>query len=238
METRVYKTLAKILGIVLVLVGIAAIIGGRFADSFIAEQLSDQHITMPTEEAIDAQVESGRISEDDAEALRPFAGEEMTNGNQAKAFANNYIYAHMKAGATAAGYPDANYSNLGGYYGEKEAALIEELRGDNPDADDEQLARMAAAEIQDPLTEYEVAREAAALEDMRYGTFLDGNTLRGMLLNAYGWGLVGTIATWAGIGLLLGGIALAVYGFIPSKKARRDDVDRVEVRDEHAARTV
>lgn len=217
-ETRIYKNIAKILGIVLVLVGIGAIIGGKFADSFIEEQLADQYITMPTEEAIDGQITSGRITEADAEELRPYAGEELTNGNQAKAYANNYIYAHMKASAAGAGYPDGNYANLGGAFSEKEAALIEELKADNPDADEETLSRMAAAEIANPMTEYDNAREAATLEDLRYGTFLDGNTLRGMLLNAYGWGLVGTIAFWAGLLLVIGGIALAAYGFIPAGK--------------------
>lgn len=219
--TRIYKNIAKILGIVLVLIGIGAIIGGKFADSFIAEQLGDQYITMPEEEGINAQVESGRITQEDADALLPFAGEEMTNGNQAKAFANHYIYAHMKAGAAGLGYPDANYSSLGGIFSEKEAALIEELKADNPTADEDTLAKMAAAEIKNPLTEYATAEEAAALEDLRYGTFLDGNTLRGMLLNAYGWGLVGTIAFWVGILALVGGIALAAWGFIPAKAEKK-----------------
>lgn len=77
METKVYKNLAKIFGIILAVVGIAALIGANFAKGFIAEQLGDQHITMPDEEGINGQLESGRISEEDAEALRPFAGEEM-----------------------------------------------------------------------------------------------------------------------------------------------------------------
>lgn len=229
METKVYKNLAKIFGIILAVVGIAALIGANFAKGFIAEQLGDQHITMPDEEGINGQLESGRISEEDAEALRPFAGEEMSNGNQAKAFANHYIYAHMKAGAAGLGYPDANYSNLGGYFSEKEAALIEELKADNPTADEDTLAKMAAAEIKNPLTEYATAQEAAALEDLRYGTFLDGNTLRGMLLNAYGWGLVGTIALWVGIGALIAGIALAVWGFIPAKKTATAKNEKVIV---------
>ncbi|MCI7551136.1 MAG: hypothetical protein PUK40_08040 [Actinomycetaceae bacterium] len=124
----------------------------------------------------------------------------------------------MKAGAAGAGYPDATYSSLGGAYNEKEAALIEELTADNPSADEDTISRMAAAEIANPMTEYQSARDAAALEDLRHGTFLDGNTLRGMLLNAYGWGIVGTVALWAGVVLIIAGVALAVYGFIPAKK--------------------
>ena len=45
-------------------------------------------------------------------------------------------------------------------------------------------------------------------------TFLDGNTLRGMLLNAYGWWLVGTIAQAAGWALIVVGVALTAFGFI------------------------
>ncbi len=47
-------------------------------------------------------------------------------------------------------------------------------------------------------------------------TFLDGNTLRGMLLNAYGWWLVGTIEV-AGWVLIVAGVALLALGFVVLK---------------------
>jgi hypothetical protein len=50
----------------------------------------------------------------------------------------------------------------------------------------------------------------AKLAQQRQSLFM-GETLRGMLLNAWGWGTLGTIATLAGIVLIgLGGVLLAV----------------------------
>ncbi|CAB0797340.1 hypothetical protein FRC0192_01138 [Corynebacterium diphtheriae] len=46
------------------------------------------------------------------------------------------------------------------------------------------------------------ADEIAALQKTRDSLF-QGNTLRGILLSAYGWWLVGSIALWAGIGLII-----------------------------------
>lgn len=173
---------------------------------------------MPTEEAISKQLESGSLTQEDADALTPYAGQTMTNGNQAKAFANRYIAARMRAGADRAGYPDATYNSLGAVYTEKETAVIDELTTKNPDADEATIKAMATAEIANPMTSIPAAKEAAAVKSLRFDTMLNGNSLRGMLLNAYGWGLVGTIARWAGIGLIIVGLLLGIYGFVPAKK--------------------
>lgn len=82
------------------------------------------------------------------------------------------------------------------------------------------------------MTEYALAEEVASLNDLRYSTLLDGNTLRGMLLNAYGWGMIGTIATWAGIGAIVIGLALTAFGFL--YKGRKDEVVVREDRVDHA----
>ena len=218
MATQVYKTLAKIVGAVLLVVGIAAMFGANFAHGFVSDQLAQQAITMPAAEAIDGQVESGRISETDAQALRPFAGEQMTTGPQARAFADNYIYAHMKAAAKAAGVPDeqANYSGVSALVTSKTAELREQLKAEpaNANKTDQEIAALAAAEIANPKTENALAKEIASLTKLRMETFLDGNTLRGMLLNAYGWWLVGTIAQFAGIALIVIGLGLLAFGFL------------------------
>jgi hypothetical protein len=50
----------------------------------------------------------------------------------------------------------------------------------------------------------------AKLAEQRQTLFM-GETLRGMLLNAWGWGMVGTIATIAGVALIgIGGVLLAI----------------------------
>ncbi len=221
MATQVYSTLAKIVGAVLVLVGVAALFGANFAHGFVSQQLSDQAITMPTAEAIDGQVKGGRISEADGAALRPFVGEKMSTGPMARAFADHYILAHMKAAAKGVNVPDdkANYSGIGSLVTEKTNALKEELKAlpENANKTDQEIAGLAAKEIANPQTKYDNAKQAAALQKLRMETFLDGNTLRGMLLNAYGWWLVGTIAQVAGWVLIVAGVALLALGFVVLK---------------------
>lgn len=65
-----------------------------FIGNEVDKQLSDQKIVMPTEEEIDAEVESGRIDDDDAEELLEHAGSEMDTGGEAKAYADHYILPH------------------------------------------------------------------------------------------------------------------------------------------------
>ena len=128
----------------------------------------------------------------------------------------------MRASVAGAGLPeDTTYATVGGITAEKTNELAAEVAADNPDADEATVAKLVQVEINDPLTDYPLAEEVAALDDLRYSTLLDGNTLRGMLLNAYGWGMVGTIATWAGIGAIIVGIALTAFGFM--YKGRRDE---------------
>ena len=66
------------------------------------------------------------------------------------------------------------------------------------------------------------AKEAANLE-VKADTLFKGETLRSILLNAYGWWTVGMITMWAGIGAVLAGLLLAVFvglGFRHARKAR------------------
>ncbi|MDY5403293.1 MAG: hypothetical protein SPG34_03005 [Trueperella sp.] len=216
MATQVYKTLSKIFGIILLVVGIAALSGGLYADSFIKAQLEEQDVVLPTTESIDGQLKAGRIAQEDADALYPVAGEAVVTGDQARIFANHYIHAHMRAAVVDAGLdPDTTtFATVGKIASDREAVLTEEIAADNPAADDATITKMVKAEIANPLTEYDIAAEVANLNSLRYDTLLDGNTLRGMLLNAYGWGLLGTIAKLAGAGLAVVGLLLTVFGFV------------------------
>ena len=64
--------------------------------------------------------------------------------------------------------------------------------------------------------------EAAELQ-AKADTLFKGETLRAILLNAYGWWTVSTIALYAGIGMVLAGIALAVLSFLGFRHARKTD---------------
>jgi hypothetical protein len=63
--------------------------------------------------------------------------------------------------------------------------------------------------------------EAAELQG-KADVLFKGETLRAILLNAYGWWTVGTIAMWAGIGAVIAGLVLALFvgfGFIHARRA-------------------
>ncbi|MFT0848151.1 hypothetical protein VR010_10400 [Actinomycetaceae bacterium L2_0104] len=62
--------------------------------------------------------------------------------------------------------------------------------------------------------EFAASEEMQELGALRQSLFM-GDTLRGMLLNAYGWWLVGTIAIWVGVGAIAVAVILGILGFGP-----------------------
>lgn len=93
----------------LILAAVLLVAGGllTWASSFVAdnvhEQLSAQNITMPTEQALETQEQK--------DALLQYAGQPMTDGDQAKAYADHYILAHMNASSDG-----KTYSQISGEY--------------------------------------------------------------------------------------------------------------------------
>ena len=169
MRRKTLDALLTATGAVIALVLLAA--GGllTWASSYVSEQVSDQlamqDITMPEKEALETDAQH--------EALDEFAGQKLTTGEQAKAFADHYILVHMNA---ASG--DRTYEEVSGEF---------------------------MAMSQDPKAD---ADEVAELGQLRQTLFM-GNTLRGLLLNAYAFDTMGkiagiaAIASFSGAGLLL-----------------------------------
>lgn len=60
------------------------------------------------------------------------------------------------------------------------------------------------------------------LGELRQSLFM-GNTLRGLLLNAYAFGTMGTIALYAGIGAFIGAALLLVLGLLGLRHAKHAD---------------
>ena len=90
------KTLDKLISWTgLIMAAVLVVAGGllMYASSFVAnnvhEQLSQQNITMPAAAALETQAQK--------DALLQYAGQTMTTGDQAKAFADHYILVHMNA---------------------------------------------------------------------------------------------------------------------------------------------
>lgn len=79
------------LAVVLLVAGALLTVASSFVNGQVASQLSAQKITMPTAAAY------GKLAPEDQAALAPYAGQEMTTGAQAQAFADHYIAAHLKA---------------------------------------------------------------------------------------------------------------------------------------------
>ena len=136
----------------IVVVGIIAIVGGNYAKNVVHEQLVPQKITFPAAN-----------SPAMLPGIKQYAGQQLVNGSQAKAYANDFINVHLSKVAAGQTY-----------------------------------SQVSAAAIAAP-TNAKLAEQKA--------TLFQGETLRSILLSAWGWSLVGTIATLAGfIMIALGGI--------------------------------
>jgi hypothetical protein len=102
-------TLDKLISGAGLLLAVVLLIGGgllTWASSFIGDQvntqLSEQHITMPVAEA------TSSLPQADQSALAPYAGQPLTTGPQAKAYANHYIAVHMSEASGGKSYSEVS----------------------------------------------------------------------------------------------------------------------------------
>jgi hypothetical protein len=180
------KTLDALLastGAVIALVLLAA--GGlltwasTYIDSQVQDQLTMQDITMPAKDSLETKAQH--------EALDQYAGQKMTDGDQAKAFAEHYILVHMNASSDGRTY--------------------EEVSG-------EYIGKIS----EDPA--FAGTEEGQALAQLRQSLFM-GNTLRGLLLNAYAFDTMGEIAGYAAFASFGGAAVLLVLtgaGFVHMRR--------------------
>src|SRR6478735_3605046 len=165
-----------IVAAVLLVAGGLLLWASNFVSANVHSQLADQKITMPSGKAIEDPLIKPYLSQ--------YAGQEMTTGAQAKAYADHYILVHM------------NKASGGKTY--------EEVSG--------QFMAMSQDKTADPAA-------VAELGQLRQTLFM-GNTLRGLLLNAYAFGTMGTIALYAGIGALIAAALLLVLGLLGLRHAK------------------
>jgi len=162
---------AAVLFLVLAIGGSLLYWGGSFAHNMVHDQLVDQKISFPAKG-------SAGFDAKEFPGLQRYAGQLVDNGPKAKAFANQYIAAHLKT------------TNNGKTYSETSA----ESRANPNDA-------AMAAKVQ---------------------TLFRGETLRGLLLYAWGWSVVGSIALWTAYGAFIGALivlAALIYGFVRPQHA-------------------
>lgn len=137
--------------------------GGSFANNMVHDQLASQHIAFPAKgtPALDPKEFPG---------LQRYAGQAVDNGPKAKAYADEFIAAHLKSVAGGKTY-----------------------------------AEVSAAARQSP-TNTKLAGQAQ--------TLFRGETLRGLLLYAWGWSVVGRIASLVAFAAFAGAaIVLAAMAF-------------------------
>ena len=165
-----------IVAAVLLVAGGLLVWASNFATQNVHDQLKAQAITMPKAEALTTPTMKAELSQ--------YAGQDLTTGAQAKAYADYYIQAHMDESSQG-----KTYSQVSGEY-------------------------MAALKA-DPT-----AQATADLGQLRQTLFM-GTTLRGMLLNAYAFATLGTIAMWAAIAAFIGSAVMFVLGFLGLRHAHK-----------------
>lgn len=175
MRRRTFDTLMSTAGVVITVVLLAAgallLVGYNFANDNVHKQLAEQKIFFPEKGS------EGLKDPAIGPYLNKYAGQQLTTGAQAEAYANHYIAVHIKA--TSGG---KTYAEMG--------ALVRANPNDT---------KLAAAR----------------------DTVFKGETLRGLLLNAYAFWKVGQIAFFAAIGAFIGAALMAlltIAGFVHARK--------------------
>lgn len=170
MNRRTYDLILSLVGtvltVVLVVAGALLLWGYRFADSNVRDQLTSQQIFFPPAGS------PALASDEIGPYLNRYAGQQLTTGAQAEAYADHFIAVHLKEVAGGQTYS--------------------------------QVSTKAQAAPNDAQLQGQVQ------------TLFRGETLRGLLLNAYAFWKVGQIAKWAAIAAFVSALAVGVltlFGF-------------------------
>lgn len=178
MRRKAFDTIVSTVG--LMLAGILLIAGGlmtwahNFVDNEVSTQLSAQQIFFPDKGPATADPKIGPF-------IDKYAGQQLTTGEQAKAFADHYIAVHLEKSTGGKTY----------------SQLSTEARA-NP-------------------------TDAALAEQVQ--TAFRGETLRGLLLNAYAFGKMGTLAMYGSFVAFAGAAALtgmSLLGFVHRRRVTPD----------------
>ena len=170
--------------LVVVLAGAAAFAYGigTFTTGQIRDELTAQQIYFPGADQVKAggALDPAKFPQE----IRDQAGNQVTDGNQARIYADDFLAVHLRGVANGGTYASV---------GSQISTLSVQLAG-IPNTD----PRYA-----------ELQKQIATLNAQR-DTLFKGETLRSMLLNAYGWWTIGVYTTYAAFGLVLA--ALVVLG--------------------------
>lgn len=175
---------------------------GSFVTTMVKDELTAQQVFFPGVDQIKA---GGAL--DPAEfpqEIRDQAGNQVTDGNQAKIYANDFLGKHLQGVAGG-----STYASIGTKITAANAAL-------------------AAASKTDP--NYATLQANVATLNGQKTTLFTGEMLRATLLNSWGWWTLGAYTTFAGIGLMIGALgALGALVFELFVAVRRPESSKVKV---------
>jgi hypothetical protein len=155
---------------------------GSFVTGMVHDQLVAQRISFPGTDQVTA---GGALDPAKFPAeITQYAGTPVDNADKAKAYANDFIGVHLQGVAG------------GMTYSEVSAAASAASK------------KLASTSTTDP-SYTSLQADVTKLSGQKTTLFM-GETLRGNLLNAWGWGTMGLYTTYAGIGLMFA--ALGVLG--------------------------
>ena len=153
---------------------------GSFVTGMVHDQLVAQRIFFPGTDQVKA---GGAL--DPAKfpvEVTQYAGTQVDNADKAKAYGNGFIGEHLKGIAGGMTYSEVSA-----------AASVAAKKAASADKSDAGYAALQA--------------DSAKLAGQKTSLFM-GETLRGNLLNAWGWGTMGAYTTFAGIGLMLASLVV------------------------------
>ncbi len=153
--------------------------GANFSNDYVHDELASQNVFFPEKEEL---VEEGR------EDLVKYAGEQVTTGAEAQAYAS-FIGGHLEGIADGKTYSQIDDRGA--------AAAVQE-------AEEAGASEAEIAELQATADQLKGQRD----------TLFKGETLRGLLLSAYAWSTIGTIAGIAafvvfGAAVVMAGLTVA-----------------------------
>jgi hypothetical protein len=188
---------------VVVLAGAAAFAFGlgTFTTGQIREELTAQQVYFPAAD----QIKTGGALDPAKfpQEIRDQAGNQVTDGNQARIYANDFLGEHLQGVAGG-----LTYATVGTKISQLKAQQAS-LSKDDP----------AYANLQNQITTLTAQRE----------TLFKGETLRSMLLNAYGWWTVGTYTIYAAFGLLIAALVVLgamVFEFVAARRTVKVSVGK------------
>jgi hypothetical protein len=177
-----------VVAVVLAVAGGLLTWGNNFAEDYVGDELSSQNIFFP---------DAASLEEDGRDDLVKYAGEQVTTGDEAEAYAS-FINGHLED--TADGL---TYAELGTPQREARAALTAAQEAGEDEA--------TIAELQATVDELTSQRD----------TLFRGETLRGLLLSTFAWSTIGRIAGIAATVAFIGAavmVVLVVLGIIHRRR--------------------